>query len=153
MGTIYTIGKEGSEENEFDRFRLDTANIQYLSDMNDILLTIKYMGETEGYYCATLRYEAGKYIYAFPPRDEIGSLRLYCIVYEPGIIILFSGGAKTAATWQEDSNLRPVVEELIEIERRIESALHLGRIVLDQNQRGFTDPNTKRKHLLKDISF
>ena len=116
---IYSIAYDGSDETSFDQFQDRMDDNGYTAEVDEIWYTLRFMGDEGGARIQFFREEEGR------PGDGIVALlkkkrftlRLYCIRYGNGPLLLGDGGYKSPSTrtWQEDPHLRACVEELMRI--------------------------------------
>lgn len=98
----YSICYEGEEESIFEKFLIKYNDSNVHEELLDILEWMQRIGDDIGANTRYFRHEgAGSDAKALPPpsvryiEGEPGQLRLYCMVFNPLIVFLFSGGIKT----------------------------------------------------------
>ena len=116
---IYSIAYDGDEgDTLLDEF-LDRMDAEYPEEVDELWARLVFMGREGGARLQFFRENEGK------PGDgvvallkDVGySLRLYAIRYGTVLLILGSGGYKSAETaaWQDDEILRKHASEMIRI--------------------------------------
>lgn len=124
---IYSIAYDGSEDTSLDGFLERMDNGGFSEEADTIWYRLEYMGKEGGARIQFFREDEGR------PGDGIVALlkqtrfvlRLYCIRYGNGTLVLGDGGYKSPSvrTWQEDPFLSACVRELMRV-----SALMTERI-------------------------
>ena len=116
---IYSIAYDGSSETSFDGFQDRMDEEGFADEVDQIWYSLRFMGEEGGARIQFFREDEGR------PGDGVVALlkkkrfalRLYCIRYGNGPLVLGDGGYKppSAQTWQDVPYLSACVEELMRI--------------------------------------
>jgi len=138
--SFYTICFE-EESSEFDKF-LDKypPGGAYDNDVNIIITWLDKIGESgalERYFRPEGRLKDD--VCAIP--IETSRLRLYVIRISDKIVVLGNGGRKKTKTYNEDSDLSLIVNQLQRIDRIIKHKMKSGLV------------QVKRKHLTGELKF
>lgn len=137
--TFYTFRFVDDELFEFDKFYDAHDNVTFREEMDFIIKWIDKIGE-DGAIDRFFRPEKGKMM-AIPL--EITDIRLYCFKISDDIVIIGNGGIKKTKTYNEDPLLNSYAENLLSI----------GKILIDQINRGIVTIHNKTLYGLKPISF
>lgn len=131
---IYTIVYDGGEDSMFESFqdRMDAEG--FSAEVDEIWYALRFMGKEGGARIQFFREDEGK------PGDGVMALlkkkrftlRLYCIRYGTGTLVLGDGGYKppTIRAWQGDPHLKACVQELMRISALITERIKNKEIVL-----------------------
>jgi hypothetical protein len=131
--TFYTVVFEGEQFAEVIKFFQDNKTT-FGNDLVLIRELIENMADKKGAEEVFFRMEEGQRTDAVTaiPRES-SKLRLYCLRFSKGTVILYNGGEKNVATYQEDPKLDKVVKELQEIGKLIEDRIKEKDITYDEN--------------------
>lgn len=120
---IYSIAYDGSKDTTFDCFQNRMDNEGYSDEVDKIWYSLEFMGKEGGARIQFFKEDEGR------PGDGVVALlkkkrfalRLYCIRYGNGPLILGNGGVKppTKRSWQDVTELNDCVEELMRISNLI----------------------------------
>lgn len=122
--SIYSIIVEGEDKTLFELF-IKENSILYLSEIKDIILRLKTIGQKTGAREQFFKLNEGTLgdgvcaLYDLPGYK----LRLYCIRYGTRLIILGGGGEKKVKKLQENDKLRKENYFLRELSRQITKKL------------------------------
>lgn len=126
--SIYSPKFDGETMTEFEKFMFINRDLPYPQlkrDFDAIISVIKKMADDCGARENLFRLEGGN-IKAIPlcvflrRKDRsVGTLRLYCIRISDKILVIGNGGIKRTDTFQEDSALLSIVNQLRQIEHQI----------------------------------
>jgi len=131
---IYTIVYDGEEDSLFECFqdRMDAEG--FSAAVDEVWYTLRFMGKEGGARIQFFKEDEGK------PGDGIVALlkkkkftlRLYCIRYGSGTLVLGDGGYKpsTIRAWQDDDHLKACVHELMRISALITERIKSKEIML-----------------------
>lgn len=116
---IYSIAYDGGAETSFDDFQERMEEDGFVDEVDQIWYSLRFMGEEGGARIQFFREDEGR------PGDGIVALlkkrrfaiRLYCIRYGNGPLVLGDGGYKppAARAWQDVPHLSACVKELMRI--------------------------------------
>ena len=131
---IYSIAYDGSMETSFDSFQDKMDADGYSSEVDEIWYSLKFMGKEGGARIQFFKEDEGH------PGDGVVALlkkkrfvlRLYCIRYGNGPLILGGGGYKppSVRSWQDVTELNISAQELIRISALITERIKNKEIVL-----------------------
>jgi hypothetical protein len=128
---IYSVLPDGSDTTLFDDF-LSRHQHSHRGELRNIIERLEIIGKETGARAVFFKEKEGK------PGDGVCALydnpdhrlRLYCIRYGSGIIILGDGAPKPKdiRAWQEDDALSRAAIEMIEISQLITERIKIGEI-------------------------
>ena len=113
---IYSVIYDGGEDSLYEAFDASVYDT-YPDESDEIWNTLMFMGKEGGARIQFFREDEGR------PGDGIVallkkkrfSLRVYCIRYGNGPLIVGNGGPKQVRAWQDDPHLTACVQELMDI--------------------------------------
>lgn len=125
--TYYTVHIEGQERTLWEQFLDNHEDESFADDLAILRSALLRIGNQEGAQPRFFRFEAalGGDASALPPPPRYlegasTNLRLYCLRYSESVVILFSGGSKTADKAQDCDQVRPHFV----LANRISKAIH-----------------------------
>jgi len=142
----YSIQIEGSEVNEFYDFLNRMEDIEsFEEDLSNLMVWIEEIGENYGAQQKFFRNESETAdVRALPPprnqmrlrKIEVNEMRLYCMVLNEHVVILFNGGIKTTDKAQQCPNVGPYFKQANRFTLQLDQLLKDGEINWDSD---FTD--------------
>ena len=135
-----------AEVNEFFDFLNRIEEVEaYESDLSNLLVWLEEIGDNYGAQKRFFRSEAWVTdVQALPPprkqmelkKIEVEDLRLYCLVLNEQVVILFNGGIKTTHKAQDCPNVGKYFKQANLLASRIDHLIRSGEIYWNQD---FTD--------------
>jgi len=137
---IYSVLPEGEEETLLEAFFFRYKD-DFEIDVEDLLDRLHYIGHARGADERFFKLWEGR------PGDGVcalfdipeAHLRLYCIRFGSGILVVGSGGEKpkTVRTWEEDEFLTLAVRQMMRISEAMTDAIRNRELIID-NHNGLT---------------
>lgn len=134
----YSIQIEGSEVNEFYDFLNRMEDIEsFEEDLSNMMVWIEEIGEKHGAQQTFFRNESETAdVRALPPprnqmrlrKIEVNEMRLYCMVLNEHVVILFNGGIKTTDKAQQCPNVGPYFKQANRFTLQLDQLLKDGEI-------------------------
>lgn len=134
----YSIQIEGSEVNEFYDFLNRLEDIESLEeDLSNLIVWMEEIGEKYGAKQKFFRNESETAdVRALPPprsqmrlrKIEVNEMRLYCMVLNEHVVILFNGGIKTTDKAQQCPNVGPYFKQANRFTLQLDQLLKDGEI-------------------------
>lgn len=134
----YSVQIEGNEVDEFYDFLNRMEDIESVEeDLSNLLVWIEEIGEHIGALQKFFRNESETAdVRALPPprgqmrvrEIEVNEIRLYCMVLNKHVVILFNGGIKTTDKAQHCPNVGPYFKQANKLTKEIDRLLKNGEI-------------------------
>lgn len=139
MASIYGIWFEERQKTSLDIFLEENKNM-FISELNDIILRLKTMGNKTGAREHFFKIDEGN------PGDGVCALyddpnkklRLYCIRYGTLILVIGGGGPKHVGKLQQDPKLKSENYLLRDLSAMITERIKTKEIKYTKNQMDFT---------------
>jgi len=135
-----------AEVNEFFDFLNRIEEVEaYESDLSNLLVWLEEIGDNYGAQKRFFRSEAWVAdVQALPPprkqmelkKIEVEDLRLYCLVLNEQVVILFNGGIKTTHKAQDCPNVGTYFKQANQLATKIDQLITSGEIYWNED---FTD--------------
>ena len=129
---FYTIQYDQETLSEIERF-LENYHISHADQVNIIVAEMQTMINKYGADYNFFRSEGRDFLIALPKKTGV-ELRLYCIWVNREIVILGNGGLKKTRTFQEDTYLRKIAENLQEVNKLFEERKKNGEIWIEGSE-------------------
>lgn len=136
--TIYTIIEKGAENSLFQQF-LNKYYPLFPDEVGFMMQRLISIGRKVGAQDHFFKHGEGllgdgvSALYDQPNYK----LRLFCVRYGSGIVILGGGGIKKTKTWQEDPILKKQAELMIEFSKKLTNRIKSGEIKWAEDQKSF----------------
>ncbi len=130
-GTLYSLRFDGEKETELAKF-LQSQLLREEKGFNEIVQRLSSMTDRLGFREQFFEMNEGLLT------DSIAALkqrriRLYCLRWSSILVIVGTGGIKTAQTYQKDIALKNIVPELQELDKLILRRQRSGEIEIDHD--------------------
>ena len=130
-GTLYSVRFAGEKETELEKF-LYNELLHKEKGFNEIVQRLSSMTDSLGYREQFFEMNEGLRTDSVAALKR-GRIRLYCLRWSSSLLIVGTGGLKTAQTYQKDMALRHIVPELQELDKLIMMRQRSGDIEIDHN--------------------
>ncbi len=132
---VYSVLEIGCDCNLFIQF-IHLFFTDYQREVSKITNRIKTMGEKTGAVEHFFKLYEGLFCDGVCAifDDPVKKLRLFCIRYGNGTIIIGSGGPKTVQKWQQCPVLSKAANQMIEVAQKLNTRIRNGEINFSQNR-------------------
>ena len=128
-GTLYSLRFDGEKETELAKF-LQSELLREEKGFNGIVQRLLDMVDSFGFREQFFEMNEGSRTDSVVALKN-GRIRLYCLRWSSILVIVGSGGIKTAQTYQKDITLKNIVPELQELEKLVSRRQRSGEIEID----------------------
>jgi len=128
---LYSLQFAGERETELEKF-LHSELLREEKGFNEIVQRLSDMADSFGFREQFFEMKEGLRTDSVVALKN-GRIRLYCLRWSSILVIVGSGGIKTAQTYQKDIALRNIVPELQELDKLISRRQRSGEIEIDHD--------------------
>lgn len=130
-GTLYSLRFDGEKKTELEKF-LQSELLRKEKGFNEIVQRLSSMTDSFGFREQFFEMNEGLRTDSVVALKS-GRIRLYCLRWSSILVIVGSGGIKTAQTYQKDIALKNIVPELQELDKLISRRQRTGEIEIDHD--------------------
>jgi hypothetical protein len=130
-GTLYSLLFAGEKETELEKF-LHSELLHKENGFMEIAQRLYNMTDSSGFREQFFEMNEGLRTDSVAALKK-GRIRLYCLRWSSTLVIVGTGGIKTAQTYQKDIALGNIVPELQEIDKLILKRQRSGEIEIDHD--------------------
>ena len=128
---IYTVYLEEEKASLFDLF-IQQFRESNPEELRSMVSRLRAIGHTTGASENFFRLGEWRYDDKIVALHELPKmkLRLYCIRYTDGLIIVGGGGPKDVRAWQNEHHLRAGADAMIQVSKMIDERMAAGKITI-----------------------